>query len=126
MKLNIVLASVCFIGTYGCITAMDHKKDAYLKFKLDKELHVVDSKAKHMQFFLSPADFTGKVITEAVPLSPEDKIAVTSACQNAFVIRKTKQKVEYTLGEKRFIAAIKYKKDSFSVKVRESAPVEKK
>jgi len=119
-----MLASLCFIGAYESVMAMD-KKDAYLKFKVDKEFHIVGHKAKNMNFFVQPADFTGKNIAEVIPLSPEDKEAVKNAFLNAFVIPHRKQKVEYTLEDMRYIAAIQYKKKSYSVKVKEASAVKK-
>lgn len=121
MKVNKMLAALCLMSACSFVEAMDYKKDAYLKFKLDKQLHIVGHEAKHMRFFLPPADFTGKVITEAVPLSPEDVVALTNGFQKACANKK-KEKVKYTLADKQFIAAIKYKakKDGFSVKVKEA------
>lgn len=125
MKLNVLFASLCLMCTSGFVGAMDKKKDAYLEFKLDKELHIVGHKAKNMQFFLPPSDFTGKVITEAVPLSPEDLVALSNGFENVRR-NKTKEKVAYTLADMQFIAAIKNKKHGFSVKVREVAKVDEK
>lgn len=118
MKVSRVFASVCLMSACAFVGAMDFKRDEYLKFKLDKDLHIVGHKAKHMEFLVSPADFTGKVITEAVPLSPEDVVALTNGFQKART-GKQKEKVPYTLKDKQFVAAIKHKKDSFSVKVKE-------
>ena len=118
MKLKVFFISLCLMCSYGFVGAMDKKKDAYLKFKLDKELHIVGHKAKNMDFFVLPPDFTGKIITEAVPLSPEDQAALNNGFQKAF-INKKKEKVVYTLQDMKFLAAIKHKKDGFSVKVRE-------
>jgi hypothetical protein len=115
------------MSAYTFVGAMDRKKDEYLKFEVDKELHVLTGKAHGgMKFFLPPSDFTGKVITEVVPLSPEDQAALTNGFQTAMAHKK-KQKVEYaiknleTQQDRRFVAAIKHKakKDSFSVKVKE-------
>ncbi len=123
MKLNMMLAALCFIGAYESAMAMD-KRDAYLKFKVNKELQIVGHKAKQMELFAKPEEFTGKIITEVIPLSPEDKDALKNGFQNAFVLKK-KQKVEYTLEDMRYVAAIQRKKDSFSVKVKEASTVKR-
>ncbi len=120
MKLNIVFVSVCLMGAYGCIDAMDIKKKEYLKFKVDKELRIMEHKAKNMDFFVAPEKFLGEIITETIPLSNQDLSAMKDGFQKAMTQKKT-QKIGYTLEDKQFVAKIKHdsKKDNFLVKVKE-------
>lgn len=122
MNLHIALAFICFIGAYGSAQAMNPKKNAYLKFKLDKDLRIIEHKSKNMDFFVPAASFEGEKITEVIPLTQQNLSAVNNGFQKACTGEKKKQKVRYTLEDKIFIATIRYKdkKNSFSVKVKEA------
>lgn len=109
-----------FFAVYGCIGAADFKKKAYLKFKVEPEkLRIVEHKSKNMAFFNPSQKFEGEVITETIPLNSVDLASVNSCFRRARESKK-KEKVTYTLEDKQFTAAIKYKDDNYFVKVKEA------
>ena len=115
-----LLLSLCLMSTISFLGAMDFKKSKYLKFRLDNNLRILDHEAKHMETFVAPEKFLGEIITETIPLEPYDLNALHNGFQKAMT-QKKKQKVEYTLENKQFVAAIKHisKNNEYSVKVKE-------
>lgn len=116
MKLNILVAVLCLIGASEFVTAMDYE-NSYLKFKLDNDLRIIGSKAHHMEFLVPPSEFTGKKITEAVPLHATYIEALRKGFEGARQDNETRE-VAYELEDTYFLAAITPKKDGFSVMVK--------
>lgn len=81
------------------------KDKSRLNFLLNHEWHIQGNSAENMAYEVDPSDFLGKKITEAVPLSDEDKYAIAEALTKAAQNQKTEE-VAYVLNNKKFLAKV--------------------
>lgn len=95
------------------------EQDACLNFKLDSELKIVAAQEQGGMKFLYPeSTFMGMVITQAVPLSEEDQLALDAAFGQAYETGDLVH-AEYALEGIKFLAAVQYEEGYFFVKVTE-------
>jgi hypothetical protein len=113
--------ALCAISATGFVFSSENSlaNGDFLKFKLDQSLEIIGA-SEHgtMKFLFPKSEFMHKVITDAVPLSQDDKSAMNLGFASARVDGKI-QNVPYTLEQMQFLAAIQYKqkRDGFVVKV---------
>ncbi len=124
VKLYSLCMAVCAISATGSLFSAENNfaNGDYLKFKLDPQLQIIAAREYgSMKFLLPEEEFMNKVITDAVPLSEEDKRAINVGFAKARVDGKV-HNVPYTLKEIKFLSAIYYKKkrDGFVVMVTEN------
>jgi hypothetical protein len=89
-----------------------------LFFALDKDRQIIEYGCRNMEFLISPQEFLGKVITEAVPLDDVSKEAINNGLVKAVENPGWIQSVNYTLFDHKFVAAIRYGNDQYRIKVK--------
>src|SRR5216684_1092303 len=114
------LFAACATSSLMSMDTVENKKER-LNFLLNHEWQIKASSAQNMEYEFPRSDFLGKKITEAVPLSERDVIAVSKAITDAAQNQRT-ERVAYTLNNKGFLAKITpiikaNEKNDFFVKV---------
>ena len=103
MKLN-VLVVLIIAGATGSLMSMQ-KDEKRLNFLLGHNWRIKQYSAQNMEYAVPPSEFVGKKITEAVPLSENDRNVLKAALVDA-AEKQITVTTSYSLENKQFSSEI--------------------